>query len=142
MYNEPERVLELYRNRKMLDLEDQLARDIQQADEYIKSLVAQGMRPLEAEERAMELVVAPRGGPADSENPLTSVPEDLQEKIIDRIEALEEVFQKKPREEGSQPTAQELTGSGLWSYDPGGRHVACRTSFTWRCPNVEPILWP
>jgi hypothetical protein len=94
MYNEPEWVMEVYRNHKMMDLEDQLARDCQQAEEYMKSLEEQGMSPLEAEDRAVELILAPRGGPADSENPPTPVPDDLQEKIIDRIEALEEVFRK------------------------------------------------
>jgi hypothetical protein len=39
MYNEPERVMELYRSRKLLELEHQLASDLHQADDYIKILL-------------------------------------------------------------------------------------------------------
>jgi hypothetical protein len=92
MENEPEMVLELYRNHKMMDLEDLLAKDTRAADEYIKSLVSQGMSELAAEDRAVELILAPRDGPADSENPPKPVPPDLQEKIIDRLDALEEAL--------------------------------------------------
>jgi hypothetical protein len=92
MDNEPEWVLELYRNHKMVDLEYALASDMKQAVEYMESLVKQGMSELEAEERAVEFILAPKDGPADSENPPKQFPPELRQKVIDRIEAIEEVY--------------------------------------------------
>ena len=69
MDNEPERVLELYHNGRMLDLESQLASDLQQADQYIKDRVKEGMSELEAEDWAVELILAPKDGPEFSDNP-------------------------------------------------------------------------
>jgi hypothetical protein len=97
MDNEPEWVLALYRNHKMLDLEHALARDIQQADQYMKDRVKEGMSELEAEDRAVELIPAPKDGPADSENPPKPFPPKLRQEVIDRIEALEEVFAQEVR---------------------------------------------
>jgi len=95
MDNEPERMLELYQSGKILEIEDQLARDIQQADRYIKERVKQGMSELEAEDRAVELILAPSGGPEQSDNPPKPIPAQLKEQIIDRVEALEEGFRRQ-----------------------------------------------
>src|SRR5262245_36129581 len=93
MEYEPERVLELYQNGRMLDLEDQLARDLHQADQYIKSLVAQGASRLEAEDRAVELILAPQN-PQDPQYPDPEkpplIPPSLRREISDKLEAVEE----------------------------------------------------
>ena len=95
MDNEPERILELYHNGRMLDLEDQVSRDLQQADQYIKEAVKKGMSEPQAEDRAVELLLAPADGPEFNDNPPRPVPQPTRQEIIDRLEALEEGFDRQ-----------------------------------------------
>lgn len=97
MDNYPEGIVESYRSGKILDIEDQLARDIQRADQYIKDQVKEGMSELEAEDRAVELILAPSDGPEFSDNPPQRVQEPLRSEIIDRVEALEEGFRRQEK---------------------------------------------
>jgi len=52
--------------------------------------VKEGASELEAEDRAVELILAPSEGPAYSENPPKPIPPELRQQISDRLEALEE----------------------------------------------------
>jgi hypothetical protein len=128
MNNQPEWVLELYRNHKMAELEDALSRDLERADQYIHSLVAQGIPELQAEDRAVELLLAPADGPEFSDNPPTPVPPELQEEISDRLEEFEdesnrqldrqEQKQKKVRQQIIQTYAEWTAMSALRSGAP------------------------
>ena len=59
MEHEPQRMLELYQSGQIMEIEHQLAEDMQRAVQYMKERVREGMSELEAEDRAVELILAP-----------------------------------------------------------------------------------